>query len=321
MDLHGATHLLTLPLKIRELGVWIGNQRYKKKRLTAEKIKQLDDIGFDWGVKRNKWDDMYSWLKDYYKKHGIAYVQRDMSKGYRGNKLNQLNRWCGKQVWYYKRGLLSPDKVSLLKEINFDFNRKDNIIIDYWEQNFEKLQRYKKKFGHCNVPIRWKKDRKLADWVHRQRAYKNKLTKDQIDRLDDIEFPWNSFNFKWEQNFQKLLEYKKINGYCNVYPSQDEKLSDWVKHIRRTRRGKYDYSLSDEHIKRLDEIGFVWEPREKFWQEQYQELRKFKKKFGHCKVKMKYDKTLYVWCRSQRYNIEKLPIDKKKKLDRLGFIW
>jgi hypothetical protein len=97
-DINGHCNVSKFDKDFIKLGKWVGQQRFHKKRTSAERIKLLDDIGFDWGGKRNKWDDMYEWLKNYYEEHGVAYVSRDMSQGYSGNELNYLNRWISKQI-------------------------------------------------------------------------------------------------------------------------------------------------------------------------------------------------------------------------------
>lgn len=241
-----------------KLGKWVSEQRYHKKRLSKEQIKLLDDIGFNWGEKRTEWDIMYDWLSEYYQKHGVAYVKRDMSKGYSGNNLNRLNRWCGKQIWRYKRGKLSEERINLLKKINFDFNHSESIIEDNWETNFKKLVKFKKEFGHCNVPTAWENDKLLSYWVHRQRTDKKELSDDKIERLDRLEFAWNSFDFFWETHFQRLVEYKKEYGHCNVSTLHDKELYHWIKHLRYIREGRFAYQISEERIRRLDEIGFNW---------------------------------------------------------------
>ena len=303
------------------LGKWIGEQRYHKKRLSPEKINLLDDLGFDWGIKRNKWDDMYEWLKNYHLENGVAYVQRDMSEGYSANELNRLNRWCCKQIWYYNRAMLSPDKCKLLQDINFDFNHKENIIKNNWDTNFRKLIQFQKEYGHFNVPIRWEKDRLLAFWVQRQRVYKNKLTDKQRQKLDAIGFSWSYIDDHWERNYEKLLNYIIENGHCKVFPSHDKKLYNWVHYMRKVKKGLLNFQLSEEQIGKLDEIGFVWEPHDTLWEERYAELKIYKNEHGHCRIKLNDDKRLYIWCRSQRYGKDKLDKDRIKRLNKIGFPW
>lgn len=322
--INGHCNVSKFDKKYNKLGKWIGEQRYHRNnenRLTPERIKLLEDIGFDWGIKRNKWDKMYEWLKNYYTEHGVAYVQRDMSQGYSGNKLNRLNRWCGKQIWYNNRGLLPPDKKRLLEDINFDFNHLENILEDFWETQFIKLKEFHKKYGHYNVPVQWVEDKVLSRWVQRTRVYKDKLTDEKKERLDKIGFTWDYSEDAWEKHFQELISFKKANGHCNVFISENEQLGYWVRYMRKIKRRQVQYQMTEEQYRKLDEIGFDWDPRETFWEERFAELKEFKKEFGHCKVNMSFDKRLYIWCRSQRYIKDTIEENKKKMLDEIGFIW
>jgi hypothetical protein len=321
-EINGHCNVSRFDMQNLRLGKWICDQRFHKKRLSPERIKKLDDIGFDWGIKRNKWDDMYEWLKKYYLEHGVAYVQRDMSNGYSGTELNYLNRWCGKQIWYYKRSRLPQDKIRMLNEINFDFNHRTSIIVNAWEKNFNKLLEFKKRFGHYNVPIKWEDDKLLAYWVQRQRVYKNRLPPEKIQRLDAIGFSWDYKEDHWETNFEALKKHQLINGHCNVLHSYDDKLAEWVHYMRKVRKGNYNYKLTGEQINKLDNIGFDWYPRDTFWENRFNELLEFKKEHGHCRIKQNDgNKQLFIWCRSHRLNIVKITMERKKRLEEIGFEW
>eukprot|EP00985_Skeletonema_marinoi_P018263 scaffold10166_cov127-Skeletonema_marinoi.AAC.7 len=70
---------------------------------------------------------------------------------------------------------------------------------------------------------------------------------------------------RWTQRYNELLEFKRIEGHCRVphgYPP-NKKLSWWVMNQRaqHTQRqtGKSNW-LTDERIKLLEDIGFVWSP-------------------------------------------------------------
>ncbi|CAB9499630.1 TUDOR [Seminavis robusta] len=57
-----------------------------------------------------------------------------------------------------------------------------------WEESFALLEAYQKKHGHCQVPIRFDQDRRLGRWVYSQRIRRDKLTSDQIRRLEELGF-------------------------------------------------------------------------------------------------------------------------------------
>lgn len=60
-----------------------------------------------------------------------------------------------------------------------------------WNDRFEELKDFKRKYGHCNV-VRKGEYRSLGHWVHEQRRMKKKGTmpKERIDKLEMIDFMW-----------------------------------------------------------------------------------------------------------------------------------
>lgn len=112
---------------------------------------------------------------------------------------------------------------------------------------------------------------------------------------------------QWNYSFQKLLKYREKHGHCLV-PCEfdsDPSLARWVK------RQRYQYylmihrkksSMTQERVKVLDEIGFIWQAQDALWQERFHELLKFKKEHGHCSVPTTYtsNQKLATWVKFQR---------------------
>ena len=78
---------------------------------------------------------------------------------------------------------MRPERVERFENIGFVW--KSDRYIFQWEERFAQLADYKKKYGHCNVPARWKKDPTLGGWVHNQRAFKRQgtLSPERIRKL------------------------------------------------------------------------------------------------------------------------------------------
>jgi hypothetical protein len=77
--------------------------------------------------------------------------------------------------------------------------------------------------------------------------------------LDAIGFDWDVGSKNWEKAFACLKTYKKRIGDCRVplrFVENGFKLGRWVGQQRRLRN-----KLSEEQRKRLDQIGFEWNPR------------------------------------------------------------
>ena len=66
----------------------------------------------------------------------------------------------------------------------------------------------------------------------------------------------------------ELVAYKAIHGHTNVSTHDDEnkKLGIWV---NTQRSAKTKDSLSEERVKKLDDIGFVWDIHEAKWQTKF----------------------------------------------------
>jgi hypothetical protein len=141
-------------------------------------------------------------------------------------------------------------------------------------------------------------------------------------QLDAIDFVWNALEVKWEEGFTALKAFKARKGHCNVpdrHAGRRLKLGMWVGN----QRANQD-NISPERRKRLDKIGFVWEPFEAKWEEGFAALRTYKTRERHCNVPQSHVEgtfTLGRWVNRQRANKHTMPVDRKKRLDKLGFVW
>ena len=144
-----------------------------------------------------------------------------------------------------------------------------------WDERFEEICAYKKKFGNCLVPHNWSENIRLAKWVKRQRyQYKLKkegkhstLTDEREEALEQLGFTWESHREGWEEKFLELKAFKKTFGHCSVpstFPDNPQ-LSVWIQCQRRQfklhQRGERSY-MTKERIQKLSSLGFVWTPRQ-----------------------------------------------------------
>jgi hypothetical protein len=173
-----------------------------------------------------------------------------------------------------------------------------------------------------------------------------KLSKAQIERLDALGFEWK-VKSAFEEHIEELRAFKAKFGHCKVTISKSASnkpyvaLGVWCAKVRRSRRlieeGKpTDLKLSKAQIKRLDALGFQWIFENSF-DKRIEELRAFKAKFGHCKVKISNSASnkpyvsLGQWCkafrRSRRLIEEGKPVNLKlskaqiERMDAVGFEW
>jgi hypothetical protein len=139
-----------------------------------------------------------------------------------------------------------------------------------WKMNYKKLVEFQRTNGHCMVPFHYEHDKSLGIWVSTQRAFhgNNKIRLDRKTLLDEIGFAWKpdhahrAHAFKpdgklWHQQYEKLLEYKRINGHCKVPKGykDDKSLGLWVS----TQRNRHaDNRMLPDRKELLDALEFVW---------------------------------------------------------------
>lgn len=133
---------------------------------------------------------------------------------------------------------------------------------------------------------------------------------------------------QWENGFRELSKYHQENGSCDVSDSftteSGFKLGAW---ILRQRLHHKRSKLSTDRKQRLDTLGFLRDPLIEQWEEGFKELSLNHQEYGHCNVTNSYISDsgfkLSAWVGRQRYVLvkDKLPADKKQRLDALGFVW
>ena len=67
---------------------------------------------------------------------------------------------------------------------------------DRWRTRFADLLRYKEVHGNCDVPAKWKEDKKLSNWVSQQRHNYNRgsLHVTRVKLLEEAGFSWHRYS-------------------------------------------------------------------------------------------------------------------------------
>ena len=138
----------------------------------------------------------------------------------------------------------------------------------------------------------------------------------------------------WNDRYDELDVYKAEHGNCLVPQrySKNKALGRWVDTQRTQYRlrneGKHSH-LTEERIKLLEDLGFVWSHQGNSWDDRYIQLVEYKAEHGNCLVPRCYskNKALGKWVANQRVRLgregKQTPLTKKriKKLDEVGFVW
>ena len=299
-----------------QLGVWVTNQRSIKSRgkHTEDRIRRLEELGFEWSQLDEQWEKRFAELITFKETHGHCNV----SDRYPENP--QLGVWVTNQRSIKSRGKHTEDRIRRLEELGFEWSQLD----EQWEKRFAELITFKETHGHCNVPRTYPENPQLGVWVTNQRTNRSvgKLSEIRIRRLGELGFEWDSRETKWENMLLELKQYKKAKGNCNVparYP-ENPQLAEWG-NTQRTR--KVDGKLSEDRIRRLEELYFEWDPLGAQWENMFTELIKFKEANGHYRVSRTYPENpqLATWVNTQRktWNAGKLSEDRIRRLEELRF--
>ena len=294
------------------LANWVHTQRQFRSRgqLTADRVRRLDALGFDWDPLSARTEEMFARLVEYKKLHGDCNVPRAGSD-------YQLWQWVANQRQFRRRDTLPPDRLQRLETLGFEWDPHAAS----WEKMFERFTGYKQR-GDGNVP----QDRQLARWIVDQRRLRTRgrLSEDRIRRLDELGFEWEPDAAKWDEMFERLAVYKMQNATCAVPLkwAKDPELGRWV---NRQRSHKKRRLLSEDQLRRLNALGFACEPKSAFWEEMFMRLVAFRARAGHCNVskRSRDHPQLATWVDTQRQIRKRgrLLEERIRRLDELGFEW
>ncbi len=188
--------------------------------------------------------------------------------------------------------------------------------IESWETQYNNLKKYYNKHGHTNLKAR---DGSLGTWVVAQRQYKSTLTKEQIERLDKLNFVWDPREIAWEEMFAEWLKYKQKfpNRPLLVQDTKFPKIGRWVDKQRKLHRQK---NLPNHRFIKLDAENFPFFTKIQ-WNDSYKELKKHFDKFGNIDLVPTQDnRKLREWLTQQRFKIKNdmLSEGKTKLLAEIG---
>ena len=132
----------------------------------------------------------------------------------------------------------------------------------------------------------------------------------------------NRRNIKWELGFAALFKFRTREGHCcpsRHYIEDNFKLGQWVS-VQRYRKDL----LTVERKRLLRTIGFVWNVRERFWEQNFAALLKFKRREGHCCVPTDHRENglkLGWWVATVRRNKKEISKERRTRLKKVRFVW
>ncbi len=316
-----------------KLGRWQHNQRGRKHRLSSDKIQRLDEIGFNFDLKRSHSESFEKGFQEIIK-YKEQYGNANAQWGYKTSVGYNLYQW--QNMLRHRKNRLSQNEIQMLEDVGFKWEL--NFIDERFEKGFKETIRYKEQYGDPNARSSYKTPEcyRLGSWQSKQRqAYKKgTLSPDRIKRLEEIGFRLDDIQTKlppdesFEKGFMETAKYKEQYGNANVphdYKTpQGYKLQQWQGCQRHSyKKGKLDR----EKIRRLEDVGFVWSLKEESFEVGLQETIKYKELFGSPNAPQSYVTAngfnLGSWqsTKRQSYKMGKLSAERIRKLEEVGFKW
>lgn len=114
----------------------------------------------------------------------------------------QLGIWVNKQRMERKakeegrKNSLTDAKLQALEEVGFMWAKRKGQ--PSWDARYQELRDYHRRFGHVDVPTKYKPNPALGRWVSTQRSqYKlwinreeSQMTQDRVEKLQQLGFKW-----------------------------------------------------------------------------------------------------------------------------------
>lgn len=253
---------------------WVETQRHqyrlheegKPSRLTPDRIRRLEEVGFVWSLHKLRWDEHFDRYCEYVRENGTDATLPEN---------DTLRTWAQKQRKLFKKGgklelvgtALSPVALKKRREKLESIGFVLEVRESKWMEKYEMLQEYFRNNGNClvphNIPVlgKWVDDQR-RQYRKRQSGGKSTLTDERLQLLEAIGFVWNALDAKWEEKYQDLQQFVAHHGNCcvpvNYKPNPS--LSIWVRNQYKLHRKHEDgqkTSLTQERIAKLVAVGFL----------------------------------------------------------------
>ena len=347
---------------------------YKNGKLDDQQIKLLNDIGMLWKIEKQTWEEMYLLAQNYFNHYKHLKINKDFitKNGYEYDKDGlKLGIWIQEQRKKFKANKLSKEKKEKLEKIGMiwkvnktRWDKMYKLAEKYYKHygNLKIPKDFKTKDGYTYD----ENGEKLGIWISNQRYRRNinenkqsrtnrKLTNRQIFLLDQIDMIWDgslehekywdkmyklaSKYYSFHRNLVVPIDFKTKNGH--EYDEKGVNLGRWIRtqrmaYRRRTSKDKYNgvKEISEAEIKKLNNIGMVWNINEARWMEKYLLVKIYYKYYGNLKIPynfktkngFKYDKNginIYNWLARQRKNYKDKKIEEKhiELLNEINMEW
>lgn len=249
-----------------KLGQWLNNLRSARngtgkgyRELTDEQITRLDSLRMIWGNKLEmRWKNAFQALCKYHKEYGTF----DVKCNFKTEDGINLGKWVRDQRDIYARGKLSDERIEKLRSIGFVLEKTDP-----WEEKYQLAKDYYEEHGDLNVPFDYVASGVwLNKWLNEQKQIaegkrKKQLSSEQLTKLEEIGFRYGAtlYEQQWNERYDLAKAYYEEYGDLDIpkdYSVGEFQLGKWIRQQKSQYRAG---TIPEGHIKRLSDIGMVWD--------------------------------------------------------------
>ena len=281
------------------------------------------------GSLSSSWETYYQAAKIYYQKHGDLLIKKD----YVTKDGLSLGMWIGTQRRVRNgsvSGRLTEGQVKRLDAIGMIW---DNVQELRWRRGYEYAVEYQKEHGNLDVKTDYvtKDGFPLGMWISNNRTwYRNNsrralLNQERIAMLEAIGMIWSKNSAVWNRNIAEAEAYFSTHGNLNIaadyVTDQGIKLGLWLDTLRKARREKSGFVLSEEQITHLDRLGMCWKTHaDEKWDAMYHAAEVYYEQYGNIDIPATYvtdqGEHLGRWLYYQKKNA-RLSSERRQKLEKL----
>ncbi len=322
---------------------WIQYQRRIFFDLSEEKQKKLQEINLILNSHDNRWNKKYELCKAYYEaNHNLKVSENFKTKDgitFDENGEN-IGHWIMKQRKIFDK--LSKERQNLLLNIGFVLKP----IEENWQNNYNLAKAYYNHYGNLNIPKSFKTNdgiafdengKQLGKWLQEKRNRFFNLSEERQKLLLDIGFILNLTEENWQNNYNLAKKY--YNEYHNLKTNENFKTKDGITFDENGKKlgqwiilqRKNFNKLSEERQKLLLDIGFILNPIEENWQNNYNLAKAYYNHYGNLNIPKNFKtndgitfdesgKKLGRWLLTQRQKCDQ-ESKRGKLLTQIGMLW
>ncbi|GAA1011535.1 hypothetical protein GCM10009564_32720 [Streptomyces thermogriseus] len=201
----------------------------------------------------SSWWVGYGHARAFYDEHGHLQV----ASGHTTSDGFHLGRWIANARQHYRKGWLSPDRITALDKIGMVW---DTTSLP-WERFLAELRDYRRRFGHVLVPQSYisPSGYRLGSKVNKTRTTADRVPEGVRQALDDLGMVWDTRDLRWQQLYTACQEYADRHGHLDVpasYVTPDG--YPLGARLRRVRRAEREGRLDPAERVSLEELGMVF---------------------------------------------------------------